>query len=353
MRKIVLHNAGSYSPRYRGVLERVAKFKFGHVPARKRIATEMIACLERSITAGDIDPNNVTLVVPPTKSPLPRPITDLGEMIAAHFNIPMLADRFIGKNKKPSPRPYASLTEPNERKARKKDYVKIARGCVDTTSVLIIDDTSASGATLDEYRRAIRTSNPQVNMALGLVYLRYRTRDLILEDINNQFLFWQMRKAVRLLDAAGDLTTTSARVLRRMSNFVFFWVYQNLSDGMKKAVHERMEYYWKKNRFMSKMPIFSDAPPFPQRVTVRNTKHYASYAPGDVLYFPSRQDFRSWRDAGPKAQFWNSDFVVVAEKDRVRPIRFLRNSLRWVGQLEVYGGVGELLEDVFYGGGEK
>lgn|GEM_PF-2161704 len=346
LKKISGYNWASFP-----VLREVARFKFGDQSQRKKVVDSVANFLKRT----DHNFTDVTLVVPCSKSPLPRPTTKAGKEIASFLGMNFLEGDFISKLGKEGVLHYAGLTDRKAREQQKKNQIKIEVGKITTPFVMLFDDTYASGATLREYWRAVREASAQVEEGWGITYARYATQDFLIEDINNHLILWDLPELVSLFNQVGEITNTAFRVLMNLSPYLFARLVSNLSPEFLKVMNDIWESFLhngvegkKKELAYEKLDILQGKIKFPESISITSS-HNLSFSYPYVLRFGSRKEFAAFAKEAPFFPFRDSDFVIVEGKNGFRPFRFMSNSGRWVAELNVYSSLAELASKTIMG----
>jgi hypothetical protein len=337
-----LHMVSGYNARELPLLKRIAEFKFGGVNAKKQIGGELLDAVKRF----NVDYPSVTLILPISKSPLSRPLVDVGTSIAHELGMKVLSEDDISKFKEVRTVPYGDITDAKMRK----DYgsfIRINTGSIRTPYVMLLDDTCITGNTINKYENAVCESYPESENIQSMVYARYPSSQIIAESITNHLPVWNIKQAANLIEMAG-ITSTSSKVLLNLSSRIFFFLLQLLPRETKQQLRDTWGYFSARNLYPTQMQlldgksILSDKVQFTYyRKGVRHTSQL-----GSVMLFPSKEDFMSWSQKHHSRDLQNSDLVVCQTKDGFQVERFFSFPNLWVSQLELYTSLGSLKEDV-------
>src|SRR3989339_428658 len=270
------HGVSDYSHRNQQVLRTLSLFKMGEQQSREKISAKMVSLIRQQDIPLD---KRTILLAPPTRRNLARPVIMLAEFLAQSLGIDKLPDEQVDSVRCFGETPYSALSSGQERIAQTTRNVSIKPDIITNKQyVLIFDDTCASGKTLLEYKKAVleamNRAEKRPELVLSLVYVRFQTNDYSIEDVINQYLFWNVGKAAETLNAVGFLTTTSARVLRNLGETIFHSLYHKLSTQMQGLLIDHLEPFWQAEKFTSKKIIINSSQPIHLQWNAHTTNLY-------------------------------------------------------------------------------
>jgi adenine/guanine phosphoribosyltransferase-like PRPP-binding protein len=343
-----------YTPADLASLKRIARFKFGDRESR--------TALQRAFTAAllsqSLPLDNCTVVVPPTKGPLPRPIALAGKSVARELGMCFLDARTIEKRKMAGAPSYASIVSPQGREERRREGISIGLGSIVTARVLLLDDTVATGSTLREYRRAVlevmAASHRTVSL-YALAYAKYETQNVQIEEMNNQLLFWELQEAVDLFNRVHILTNTASRVLLALDGQVFLRFVAGLSVSSRRRLAGSWQAYAKllpeggrQRQVREKLNIlerWEELSGNPIKVIAAGKCHQDCSLDGQngILFFASSEEFDVFAKSVPPGSLGNSSLVIVREGRYLRPYRYLSYAGCWIAEIASYPDLESLL----------
>lgn len=330
------HVIESYNDESHKFLLEIALFKFGSPSALNTLFTSFLEMLNGLN-------EEATIIVPVTKSPLTRPIVELGKALSYELSLPILHTNHVTKHKKPDGTSYSDLTSNLQRWKRKANTIEITKEVINTPLALLVDDTIASGATFIEYARELNRTQSDVKEINAFGYAKFMKNSFHMEKIINLLPIWDLNQARSIIDHNSAVTTTSSRELLKMSPRIFKYFANSLTQESRNLLKNSWDYYRQKSYYQDKFSLLDNSDGSTITASVINAQNVnpKSYNPEDIILFEGNID-QELLDQLP-IKFDSSDMVISKTETGYRAHRYLPKTKKWVMQIQAFDSLEELL----------